>query len=177
MIIGLYVGYNGEQLFHCFWLCFFIYHNASKYDNTLFSFTVFSCLKLLYFLHSTLLLSLYIDVVLTLSNSCCTYIDLCWSGKGKGFVETRRDGYHYSDVIMSAMASQITSLTSVYPTVYSNADQRKYQSSASLAFVRLIQRWPVNTPHKGPLTRKMFPFDGVFVDSCKRLQFSNAISR
>ena len=42
---------------------------------------------------------------------------------------------HYSDVIMGAMASQITSLTIVYSAVYSNADQRKHQSSASLAFV------------------------------------------
>ena len=43
---------------------------------------------------------------------------------------------HYNDVIMSAMASQITSLTIVYSIVYSDADQRKHQSSASLAFVR-----------------------------------------
>ena len=50
--------------------------------------------------------------------------------------------YHYSDVIMGAMASQITSLTIVYWTVYSEADQRKHQSSASLAFVRGIHRWP-----------------------------------
>ena len=58
---------------------------------------------------------------------------------------------------MSAMASQITSLTIVYPTVYSDADQRKYQSSASLAFVRGIHRWPVNSPHQGPVTRKSVP--------------------
>ena len=49
---------------------------------------------------------------------------------------------HYNDVIMSTMASQITSLTSVYPTVYSGADQRKHQSSASLAFVLGIHRSP-----------------------------------
>ena len=67
----------------------------------------------------------------------------------------------YADVIFSAMASQITSLTIVYSTVYSGAEQRKYQSSASLAFVRGIHRWPVNSPHKGPVTRKMFPFDNV----------------
>ena len=51
--------------------------------------------------------------------------------------------WHYNDVIMSKMASQITSLTIVYSTVYSGADQRKHQSSASLAFVRGIYRWPV----------------------------------
>ena len=68
---------------------------------------------------------------------------------------------HYSDVIMDMMASQITSLTIVYSTVYSDADQRKYQSSASLAIVLGIRRWPVNSPHKCPVTRKMFPFDGV----------------
>ena len=57
---------------------------------------------------------------------------------------------------MGAMASQITSLTIVYPTVYSDADQRKHQSSASLAFVRGIHQWAVNSPHKGPVTRKCF---------------------
>ena len=51
---------------------------------------------------------------------------------------------------MDAIASQITSLTIVYSTVYSNADQSKHQTSASLAFVRGMHRWPVNSPHKGP---------------------------
>ena len=62
---------------------------------------------------------------------------------------------------MGTMASQITSLTIVYSTVYSGADQRKHQSSASLAFVRGIHRSPVNSPRKWPVTRKMFPFDDV----------------
>ena len=70
---------------------------------------------------------------------------------------------HYNDVIMGAMASQITSLTIVYSTVYSSEDQRKNQSSASLAFVRGIPRWPVKSPHKWPVTRKMFPFDDVIM--------------
>ena len=70
---------------------------------------------------------------------------------------------HYSDVIMSAMASQVTSLAIVYPTVYSGANQRKHQSSASLAFVRVIHRWPVNSPHKLPVTRKTFPFGEVIM--------------
>ena len=47
---------------------------------------------------------------------------------------------HYNDVTMSVMVSQITSLTIVYSTVYSGADQRKHKSSASLAFVRGIHR-------------------------------------
>ena len=66
---------------------------------------------------------------------------------------------HYNDVIMSTMASQITSLTIVYSCVYSGADQRKHQSTASLTFLRGIQQWPVNSPHKWPITRKMLPFD------------------
>ena len=70
---------------------------------------------------------------------------------------------HYDDVIMDSIASQITSLTIVYSTFHSGADQSKHQSSASLAFVWEIQRWPVNFPHKWPVTRKMFPFDDVIM--------------
>ena len=82
--------------------------------------------------------------------------------------------HHYNDVIMVAIASQITSLSIVFPTVYSDADQRKHQSSASLAFVQGIhrwpvnqgiRRWPVNSPHKWPVTRKMFPYDDVIMSS------------
>ena len=64
---------------------------------------------------------------------------------------------------MGAVASQITSLTIVYSTVYSDADQRKHQSSASLAFLQGIHRTPVNSPHKWLITRKMFPFDDVIM--------------
>ena len=59
---------------------------------------------------------------------------------------------------MGTMASQITSLTIVYSTVYSGADQR---SPALLAFVR---GEPVNSPHKGPVTRKTFQFDDVIME-------------
>ena len=62
---------------------------------------------------------------------------------------------------MDSMAYQITSLTIVYSAVYSGADQRKRQSSASLVIVRGIHRGPVNSPHKWPVTRKMFPFDNI----------------
>ena len=64
---------------------------------------------------------------------------------------------------MTMLASQITSLTVVYSIVHSCVNQRKHQSSASLAFVREIHRGPVNFPHKWPVTRKMFPFDDVIM--------------
>ena len=59
------------------------------------------------------------------------------------------------------------SLTIVYSSIYSGADQRKHQSSASLAFVRGIHRWPVNSPHKGPVTQKMFPFDDAIMKEAR----------
>ena len=71
---------------------------------------------------------------------------------------------------MGAIASQITSLAIVYSIVYSDADQRKHQSSASLAFVCGTHRGPVNSPHKWPVTRKMFPFDDVIMSTIGRNQ-------
>ena len=65
---------------------------------------------------------------------------------------------------MGVLAFQITSLTTVYSTVYSGADQSKHQSCASLAFVWGIHRGPVNSPQKWPVTRKMFPFDDVIME-------------
>ena len=70
---------------------------------------------------------------------------------------------HYCDVIMDVRASLITSRAIVYSTGYSGADQRKHQSSASLAFVRGVHRSPVNSPHNEPVTRKMFPSDDVIM--------------
>ena len=71
--------------------------------------------------------------------------------------------YHYNDVIMGSMASQITSLTIVFSAVYSGADQRKHQSFASLTFVWRIHRGPLNSPPKWSVTEKMFPFDDVIM--------------
>ena len=83
------------------------------------------------------------------------------------FISPRRMGVcatsHYNDAIMGATASQITSLTSVCSAVYSMRRSKKTSKLASLAFVWWIHRWPVNSPHKGPVTRKMFPFDDVIV--------------
>ena len=79
------------------------------------------------------------------------------------FESSHCNSFHYSDVIMSMIASQITSLKIVYSTVYSDSDQRKHKSSMSLAFVGGIYWWPVNSPHKGPVTQKMFSVDVVIV--------------
>ena len=90
--------------------------------------------------------------------SVAMYHDTYTTGPGKCTIFL-----HYDDVIMGAMASHITSLTIVYSTVYSGVDQCKHQSSASLAFVWGIHRGPVNSPHKWPVTQKMFPFDDVIM--------------
>ena len=71
--------------------------------------------------------------------------------------------FHYNDVIMGAMAYQITGVSIVYSAVCPGADQIKHQSSASLTFVSGIHRWPVNSPHRGSVTPKMFPFHDVIM--------------
>ena len=73
--------------------------------------------------------------------------------------------YYMESYMESYMALQITSLVVVSSTVYSDADQRKLHSSASLAFVWENSPGLVNSPHKGPGTRKMFPVDDVIMDS------------
>ena len=75
----------------------------------------------------------------------CLLVSLCTSSRG-----------HYNDVTMSAMASQITSLAIVYSAVYS---RRRSNKTSKLCVTG--HRWPVNSPHKGPITRNMLPFDGV----------------
>ena len=70
---------------------------------------------------------------------------------------------HYSNVIMNTMVSLITSVSSVCPTVWAGTHQRKHQSSASVAFVRGIHWWPVDSPHKGPVTQKMFSCDDTIM--------------
>ena len=72
---------------------------------------------------------------------------------------------HYGDVIMRAMASQITNISKVCSTICSGADQRKHQRSTSLAFVKGIHWSPVNFPHKGPVTWKVFPCDDLSCDT------------
>ena len=78
--------------------------------------------------------------------------------------------------MMSMIVSQITSLMSVYSTVYSGAVQSKHQSSASQAFVRGIHRWPVNSPHNGPVTRKMLPFDDIMITQTAHVRWARVFS-
>ena len=85
--------------------------------------------------------------------------------------------FHYNDVIMGAIASQIITLTIVFSIDYSDAGQRKHQSSASLAIVRWIHRGPVNSPHKWPVTRKMFPFDDVIMSLVCWIQWQSSSDR
>ena len=96
----------------------------------------------------------------------CNCVFILTKGRGWCKIAIATTGYqfhHYNDVTMSKIASQIISLTIVYSTVYSDPDQTKHQSSASLAFVRGIHRGPVISPHKWPVTQKMFPFDDVIM--------------
>ena len=93
--------------------------------------------------------------------------------KQKAVGDRNESHSHYNDVTMSAIASQIISPGIVYSTVYSGADQRKHQSSAGLAFVRRIHRGTVNSPHKRPVMRKMFPFDDVIIGSDETCPFYN----
>ena len=82
-----------------------------------------------------------------------------WSESGHG----TQGAFRCNDIIIGAMVSQITGVSIVYSTVCSGADQRKHQSSASLAFMREIRRWPLNSPHKRLAMRKMFPFDDIIM--------------
>ena len=88
---------------------------------------------------------------------------ICWGYYTGTLVLSQITAGHCSDVIISTMASQITSLTIVYSIVHSGADQTNHQISASLAFVWGVHRWPVNSPHKEQVIRKMFPFDDVIM--------------
>ena len=77
-------------------------------------------------------------------SSWAIFVSLQWRHNGRDGV-SKNQAHHYCS------------------TVYSGADQRKLQSSSSLAFVRGNHRWPVNSPHKWPVTREIFPFDYVIM--------------
>ena len=87
-----------------------------------------------------------------------------WLPKSIAKLFTRLITYHCWDFKLANLVTlRLECLTIVYSTIYSGADQRIHQSSTSLAFVGWIHRWQVNCPHKGWITRKMFPFDYVIM--------------
>ena len=122
---------SGTTLLKCAWL----YHESPKCHNIIYN-------------HNNAKHKIPVGI--------CMLYSVKWT-----YIHRHFNTKHYGYVIMGAIASQLTSLTIVYSTVYSDADQRKHQSSASPAFVWGIHRGPVNSPHKWPATRKMFPFDDV----------------
>ena len=76
---------------------------------------------------------------------------------------------HYDDVIMRAMASQITSLTIVCSNVYSRRRSKESSKLRVAGLVRGVHQWAVNSPHKWPVTRKMFTFDDVIMQSKRKM--------
>ena len=74
-----------------------------------------------------------------------------------------RETIHYDDVRMGAIASQITSLAIVYSAFYSGVYKKKTSKLRVTGLCVGNSPGPVNSPHKGPVTRKMFPFDDVIM--------------
>ena len=107
-----------------------------------------------------------------LSTMSCTWLlisslviflpDLCGMRCRYGWTDetVHNETKHLRDVIMSSMASQIPGVSVVCSTICSGVDKK---TSKSLAFVREIHQWQVDSRHKGPITRKMFPFDDVIM--------------
>ena len=149
-----------------FWLSFKQWHKVCPYHDVILDVVIIMSIKVFFVVFPN---KQFGKLWLTVCEIKCSLLDnKIFKVAGHDdhywiYDEIRKNNMHYSEVIMDDIASQITSLTIVYSTVYSGADQRKHQSSASLVFVRGIHRWPVNSPHKGPVTRKIFPFDDVIM--------------
>ena len=97
------------------------------------------------------------------------FVDLCFGLILANFTSGFHASTHYSDVMMSAVTFQITDVSVVCSTVCSGADQRK------LAFVREIDRWPSDSPHKGPVTRKIFPFGDLIMKAPVMQSFDDVL--
>ena len=140
----------------CIWLCSKVESICDRQRNLSWSFNIYDNLSHMLKLQLVFRCPLYID-----GRAHVTWwLLMCLNLRQ---LHLQISCNHYSDVTIGALASQITSLAIVYSSVYSGAGQRKHQSSASLAFVRGFHRSPVNSPHKGPVTRKMFPFHDVIM--------------
>ena len=98
----------------------------------------------------------------TLKTDCCHHAKFVLSF-GTAYLCNDNMWCHYSDVIMSSMTFRFTGVSIVYSTVCSDADQRKHHSSTLLALVTGIHQWRVNSLHKEPVTREIFPFDDIIM--------------
>ena len=130
-------------------------HNKAKHNKTMCIFLGIYCRKNMYL--SSMRKNLFLPT--EISEIFCIHIILAHL-RARFIYDI---AIHYTNVTMGTIASQITSLTIVYSTVYSDADQRKYQNSVSLSFVRGIHWRLVNSPHKWPVTWNMFSFDDVIM--------------
>ena len=97
-------------------------------------------------------------------------------GRRAAYCNNGNGQHNYSNDIMGAMASQTISLATVYSTVNSGEDQRNQQRPTSVAFVRGIHLWPVNSPQKWPVTQEMFPFDDFIMCNVIRFQSNSIIA-
>ena len=119
-------------------------------------------------------------LVLRMINICIAYLyyiycivlsmSVCGHAMCAHMCVYKRANKQYNDVIMSALASKWPAPQLFTQSFIQGTDQRKHQSSASPAFVWGIHRWSVNSPHKRPVTRKMFPFADVIMKKGRREQ-------
>ena len=84
-------------------------------------------------------------------------LSLQWRHNERNVVSNHQPHDCLLNRLFKAQAEEITQ------PIIQGADRRKHQSSASLAFVSGIHRWPVNSPYKGPVTQKKLPFDDVIM--------------
>ena len=112
------------------------------------------------------------SIATTKVSSYDTFTTTDWHFPGDHYKEWRLIGFtywirlaifHYSDVIMSTMASQITGVSIVYSPFSSGGDKKNIKAPGHWPLLGGNHRWPVNSPHKWPVTRKMFPSDDVIM--------------
>ena len=102
------------------------------------------------------------EYIRSINTIVLTFTSLVMAGLDQSYIpiistwSAARYHQHYNKVIIGAMAPQTASVSIVHSTICSGTDLRKHQSFGSLTFVRGILRWPVNSPHKGAVTRKCF---------------------
>ena len=105
------------------------------------------------------------------ASSCPWLAPSSLAGGSAGSEDTQVSfGIHYDDVIMGTIASQITSL---HDCLLNRLFRRRSKKTSKLRITGLCA---VNSPHKGPVTRKMFPFDDVIMRNAKHLRCGKIVN-